>query len=196
YGTGFLDPASTWMYAIIDLHDRIIFYLLIVLAIVVWFFTSAMFLNGEMHLAHLQHGHLEFVWTVTPALILWAIGLPSLKMLYMMDEILEASVSVKVMGNQWYWTYDGMTSFMTPTDELEVGEQRQLTVDNYLVLPVNTSIRLLVSSNDVIHSFALPNLAMKVDAIPGRLNSAGLVITRPSTYYGQCSELCGILHGF
>ncbi|RKO83459.1 Cupredoxin, partial [Blyttiomyces helicus] len=103
-------------------------------------------------------------------------------------------VSVKVMGNHWYWTYDGMTTFMTPVDDLEVGEQRQLTVDNYLVLPVNTSIRLLVSSNDVIHSLVPRNFEMKVDAPPGRLKSAGLVITCPST--DRCSELCGTLHGF
>ena len=87
-------------------------------------------------------------------------------------------------------------SFMVSEDSLELGDQRQLTVDNYLVLPVNTSIRILVSSNDVIHAFAIPSLALKVDAMPGRLNSLGVVINRPSTYFGQCSELCGALHGF
>ena len=84
----------------------------------------------------------------------------------------------------------------TDQQDYESGDLRQLAVDNYLVLPINTSIRLLVSSNDVIHSFALPSLALKVDAIPGRLNGAGLIINRPSLFYGQCSELCGVLHGF
>jgi len=85
---------------------------------------------------------------------------------------------------------------MVTENELELGDLRQLAVDNYLVLPIYTSIRLLVTSNDVIHSFAIPSLALKLDAIPGRLNSTGLLITRPSTFYGQCSELCGVLHGF
>jgi len=109
-----------------------------------------------------------------------------------MDEILDPEVTVKVMGSQWLWSYiydnDSYDSFITNANDLELGDLRQLAVDNYLVLPINTSIRLLISSNDVIHSFAIPSLAMKVDAIPGRLNAAGLIINRPSTFYGQCSE--------
>nr|YP_009659028.1 cytochrome c oxidase subunit 2 [Spizellomyces sp. 'palustris']QCQ69026.1 cytochrome c oxidase subunit 2 [Spizellomyces sp. 'palustris'] len=205
WATGFQDPASDWMYAIIDLHDRIIFYLLIVLAVVVWFLVSSM-LNTD-HMAHLHHGNaLELLWTITPAVILWAIGLPSLRLLYMMDEILDPELSVKVMGSQWFWSYEysdyvdngvsiAFDSFMVSDADLELGDLRTLAVDNYLVLPINTSIRLLISSNDVIHSFALPSLAIKADAIPGRLNSTGLIINRPSTFYGQCSELCGVLHG-
>jgi len=165
-------------------------------------------------MAHLHHGNtLELLWTITPAVILWAIGLPSLRLLYMMDEILDPELSVKVMGNQWYWSYEysdyvndpgsddqgisiSFDSFMIGDNDLELGDLRVLSVDQYLVLPINTSIRLLISSNDVIHSFALPSLALKADAIPGRLNSTGLIINRPSTYYGQCSELCGVMHGF
>jgi cytochrome c oxidase subunit 2 len=104
------------------------------------------------------------------------------------------------MGSQWFWSYsyDGVSfdSFMIADSDLNLGDLRQLAVDNYLVLPINTSIRLVVSSNDVIHSFAVPSIALKVDAIPGRLNAAGVIINRPSTFYGQCSELCGVLHGF
>ena len=104
-----------------------------------------------------------------------------------MDEILDPEVTVKVMGSQWLWSYiydnDSYDSFITNANDLELGDLRQLAVDNYLVLPINTSIRLLISSNDVIHSFAIPSLAMKVDAIPGRLNAAGLIINRPSTFY-------------
>ena len=176
------------MYSIIDLHDRIIFYLLIILSVVVWF---GLRIVSTDHLAHLHHGNtLELVWTITPACVLWAIGIPSLRLLYLMDEILDPEVTVKVMGSQWFWSYGNGDSFLT---DLELGDLRQLAVDNYLVLPINTSIRLLVSSNDVIHSFALPSLALKVDAIPGRLNGAGLIINRPSLFYGQCSELCGVL---
>lgn len=198
WAVGFQDPACDWMYAIIDLHDRIIFYLLMILAVVVWFLVSSM-LNTD-HMAHLHHGNaLELLWTLTPAAVLWAIGLPSLRLLYMMDEILDPELSVKVLGNQWYWSYEysdyvAFDSFMNA--DLELGDLRLLSVDNYLVLPINTSIRLLLSSNDVIHSFALPSLALKSDAIPGRLNATGLIINRPSTFYGQCSELCGVLHGF
>ncbi len=203
---GFQDPASDWMYAIIDLHDRIIFYLIILLAIVLWVLASAL-LNTN-HLAYLHHGNLiELIWTLTPAAILWAIGLPSLRLLYIMDEVQDAELTIKAIGNQWYWSYEytdyienglnlAFDSFMVDDASLEEGDLRNLTVDNYQVLPVNTSIRLLVSSNDVIHAFAIPSLALKTDAIPGRLNSTGFIINRPSTFYGQCSELCGILHGF
>lgn len=210
---GFQDPASDWMLAIIELHDQIIFYLLIILSIVLWFLISSL-LNPD-HMTHLHHGNLiEIIWTATPAFILWAIGLPSVNLLYMMDEIMDAELSVKILGNQWFWSYEysdymnplndssakfdliSFDSFLVALTDLEIGEHRNLNVDQFLVLPVNTSIRLLISSNDVIHSFALPSLAIKCDAIPGRLNSTGLIINRPSTFYGQCSELCGTLHGF
>ncbi|KAJ3084750.1 hypothetical protein HDU99_004896 [Rhizoclosmatium hyalinum] len=123
-------------------------------------------------------------------------------------EVLDAEITVKAIGSQWYWSYEytdyvesnGSTiafdSFMIDEASLEMGDQRQLTVDNALVLPVNTSIRILVSSNDVIHSFAIPSLALKADCLPGRLNSLGLIINRPGVFYGQCSELCGANHGF
>jgi heme/copper-type cytochrome/quinol oxidase subunit 2 len=119
----------------------------------------------------------------------------------MMDEILDEGVTIKAIGNQWYWSYEyenglNLDSFMIDESSLELGDIRLLSTDNSLILPVHTSIRLLVTSNDVIHSFAVPSLSLKVDAIPGRLNSTGLIIQRESSYYGQCSELCGILHGF
>ena len=208
YAMGFQDPASNLMYAIIHLHDQIIFFLLIILVVVTWFFISS--LTSPDHLTYLHHGNLiELIWTITPSCILWCIGLPSLRLLYSIDEILDAEINVKVIANQWYWSYDmndhlynqntapiAFDSFLVDQASLELGDQRQLTVDNNLVLPVATSIRFLITSNDVIHSFAVPSLALKADAIPGRLNSLGAVINRPSTYYGQCSELCGILHGF
>jgi cytochrome c oxidase subunit 2 len=115
-----------------------------------------------------------------------------------MDEIIEPQVTIKAQGNQWYWSYE-YTDYAEPLtfDSFLIdGPLRQLNVDNYLVLPVDTSIRVLVTSSDVIHSFAVPSLGVKVDAIPGRLNSTGLIISRPGVYYGQCSELCGYLHGF
>jgi cytochrome c oxidase subunit 2 len=201
FSYGFQDPASKWMLGIIDLHDNIIFYLIIILSVVLWFFISSMY--NKDHLSNLAHGNLiEVVWTITPAIILWVIGLPSLKLLYMMDEILDAELTVKAIGNQWFWSYEytdydeeiAFDSFMVADEDLELGELRELAVDNYLILPINTSIRLLLSSNDVIHSFAIPSLGLKMDALPGRLNSLGFVINRESTFYGGCSELCGALH--
>jgi len=209
YATGFQDPASDWFIAMIDLHDQIIFYLIIILTLVLWITISGIINSartGIGHYPYLAHGNMvELVWTVTPALILWAIGIPSLRLLYLMDEILDPEITVKVIGSQWFWSYeftslDGsinqFDSFMVGLSDLKPGDLRQLAVDSFLVLPTHTAIRLLVSSNDVIHSFALPSLGLKVDAIPGRLNLAGLIINRSGTFYGQCSELCGVLHGF
>ena len=204
YALGFQDPATNWMYAIVELHDQIIFFLLILQVIVGWFQTSAQ--TNKDHLSSLAHGNqMEQIWTITPAGILWAIGLPSLKLLYMMDEIQDAEITVKAIANQWYWQFEytdyaegaiAFDSYMTTEDSQELGDQRNLTVDNSQVLPVNTSIRIQVTSQDVIHAFAIPSQALKVDALPNRLNSLGLIINRPSTYYGQCSELCGVMHGF
>ncbi len=171
-----------------------------------WFLFSSILNSNTLNFHH--SNTLELIWTLTPAAILWAIGLPSLKLLYMIDEILDPELTVKAIGNQWYWSYEltdymksmgksiTFDSFLIDDASLTEGDLRQLTVDNSLVLPINTSIRLLVTSNDVIHSFAMPSLALKLDAIPGRLNSTGILITRPSIFYGQCSELCGVLHGF
>jgi cytochrome c oxidase subunit 2 len=177
------------------------FYLIILLILVVWFLISSILNTNYVNIAH---GNLiELIWTLTPAGILWGIGLPSLKLLYMMDEILDSEITIKAIGNQWYWNYELtdqkdiiIESYMLDDSSLEEGDLRLLTVDNNLILPINTSIRLLVTSNDVIHSFAIPSLGLKSDAIPGRLNATGLIINRISNYYGQCSELCGVLHGF
>lgn len=192
------------MYAIIDLHDRILFYLIIIITVVTWFLFSSLTFNPSLPYQKANHGNLqELGWTISPAFILWAIGLPSQKLLYMMDEIIDPELTVKAIGNQWYWSYEytdynneiAFDSFLVDEASLEPGQPRMLAVDNNQVLPVNTSIRLLVSATDVIHSFAVPSQGIKVDAIPGRLNSTGLIITRPGMFYGQCSELCGFQHG-
>lgn len=203
YAQGFQDPGTNFMYAIIDLHDRIIFFLLIILTIVFWFQISSQ--TNKDHLSYQHHGNtIELIWTITPAIIQWMIGIPSLKLLYSMDEILDPQITIKAIGNQWYWSYEYtdyednilFDSFLTTPDSLELGDIRGLTVDNYLVLPISTSIRILITSNDVIHAFAVPSQGLKCDALPGRLNAQGLTINRPSIYYGQCSELCGFAHGF
>lgn len=198
---GFQDPATKNLEGVFDLNDRIMYYLIILFVLVLWVFISALLNKNYVNIAH---GNLiELIWTLTPAAILWAIGLPSLRLLYMMDEMLDSELTVKAIGNQWYWNYEYtdkesvlVESYMLDDESLELGDLRLLTVDNELVLPVNTSIRLLVTSNDVIHSFGVPSLGLKSDAIPGRQNASSLIINRTSNYYGQCSELCGVLHGF
>lgn len=152
---------------------------------------------------------LETVWTLLPSLILIAIAIPSLLVLFALDEVGKPVMTVKAVGHQWYWSYevtatypelgtktDSFDSYMVATSELSKGDHRNLEVDNLLRLPFNSHIRLIVTSMDVIHSWAVPALGVKVDAVPGRLNQVGLFIDRPGVFYGQCSEICGANHGF
>jgi cytochrome c oxidase subunit 2 len=166
--------------------------------------------NGRKSLKIHHHNLIEVIWTTVPALILCIIAIPSFTVLYGMDEIVKPSLTIKAVGRQWYWTYEygdyesaGDTlvsntltfdSNLLPDDELEQGQLRLLDVDNRMVLPVNKHIRLLTSAGDVIHSFAVPSLAVKLDAIPGRLNQTMMFIKRQGVFYGQCSELCGTGH--
>jgi len=146
---------------------------------------------------------LEVVWTVAPILILVVIAVPSLKLLYFADKTQDAEMTLKIKGNQWYWTYAypdsgdiAFDSVIVPADELEKGQPRMLSVDNPVVLPANTNIRLLMTSADVIHNWAVPSLAVKLDMTPGRVNETWTHINKPGDYYGMCSELCGVNHGF
>jgi len=146
---------------------------------------------------------LEILWTAVPILILVVIAVPSLKALYFADHTKDAEMTLKVIGNQWYWSYeypdhDDLTfdSIIIPDDELTEGQPRLLSVDYPVVLPANTNVRLLLSSNDVIHNWAVPSLAIKLDTTPGRVNETWVNIKQPGDYYGMCSELCGINHGF
>ena len=160
--------------------------------------------------AHIfTHGAvIEVAWTVTPSFILIAIAIPSFALLYSMDELNDPDVSLKIIGNQWYWGYEYsdytdsddesivFDSYMIPEDDLDLGQLRLLEVDNRIVLPLNTFIRGIISSSDVLHSFAVPSLGVKCDAVPGRLNQINMFIDREGVFYGQCSELCGANHGF
>lgn len=146
---------------------------------------------------------LEIVWTVVPILILIVIAVPSLKTLYFTDRTESPEMTLKVTGNQWYWTYTypdhdeiEFDSIMIEDEDLEEGQPRMLAVDNPIVLPVGTNIRILLTTNDVIHNFAVPSLMLKLDTTPGRLNETWVSINDEGTYYGMCSELCGVNHGF
>jgi len=208
---GFQDGGSPSFEGIIELHDQIMFYLIVILLGVGWMLSSTIQKFNSYHnqIVHKYHNHgtlIELIWTVTPALVLIAIAFPSFKLLYLLDEVIDPVITVKAIGNQWFWSYEysdyvndtGETiefdSYMVPDSELEPGQLRLLEVDNRVILPVDTHIRLIVTARDVIHSFAVPSLGLKLDAIPGRLNQTSVLINREGVFYGQCSELCGVLH--
>jgi len=152
---------------------------------------------------------LEIVWTIFPAVILILIALPSFSLLYSLDDNAFPYLTLKVVGHQWYWSYEfsdfseladgeslSFDSYMLNFDDLTHGSFRLLEVDNRVVLPIKIHIRLLITSTDVLHSWAVPSFGIKVDACPGRLSEVSLYIKRQGVYYGQCSEICGINHGF
>jgi len=211
WGLYFQDSASPQMEALVELHDNIMYYLVAILFVVGWI-QAAIIRNFESSKSpisnkYLNHGTLiELIWTITPALILVLIAFPSFKLLYLMDEVTDPSLSVLAEGHQWYWSYeypdflnsDGdfveFDSYLVPESDLEEGSLRMLEVDNRVILPEITHTRFILTAADVIHSFAIPALGIKCDAYPGRLNQFSVLINRLGTFYGQCSEICGILH--
>ena len=152
---------------------------------------------------------LEIVWTILPAVVLLFLAIPSFALLYSLDELIDPDITLKTIGHQWYWSYEysdysslyegkdiSFDSYMIATNDLTKGSFRLLEVDNRVVLPANTHIRLLVTAADVLHSWAVPSLGIKVDACPGRLSQASIFIKREGLFFGQCSEICGVNHGF
>lgn len=208
----FQDPASPIMEGIIDLHHDIFFFILFILFFVMWMLFRTVYhfyYTKSPSAAKIIHGTvIEVAWTITPSFILMAIAVPSFALLYTMDEAISPAITVKVIAHQWYWTYEYsdyttsdddsivFDSYMVPEDDLELGQLRLLEVDNRIVLPVNTYVRMIITSADVLHSWAVPSLGVKCDALPGRLNQISLYINRQGIFYGQCSELCGANHGF
>ena len=211
WGLYFQDSATPQMEGLVELHNNIMFYLAIILFGVGWIIISIIrtYTSDKSPISHkyLNHGTLiELIWTITPALILILIAFPSFKLLYLMDEVSDPAMSVLVEGHQWYWSYQypdflnedeefiEFDSYLVPESDLEEGTLRMLEVDNRVILPESTHIRFIITAADVIHSFAVPALGVKVDAYPGRLNQASVLINREGTFYGQCSEICGVLH--
>lgn len=157
---------------------------------------------------------LETVWTLAPVFIILGIAIPSFVLLYAIDVMVDSSITVKAIGKQWYWNYELefpflnptdfrlnfkrriFDSYMVPVDDLIEGQLRNLEVDQSLLIPLKTHVDLIVTADDVLHSFALPSAGIKIDAVPGRLNHMGIFVERPAVLYGQCSELCGTNHGF
>ncbi|MDX6751096.1 cytochrome c oxidase subunit II [Geminicoccaceae bacterium 1502E] len=146
---------------------------------------------------------LEVVWTAVPVLILVIMAVPSFKLLYFQEVQPKTEMTIKAIGRQWYWSYEypdhGNFAFdatMIADEDLQPGQLRLLETDNRVVVPAGVNIRVQVTASDVLHSWAMPSLGVKVDAVPGRLNELWINIDQPGTYYGQCSELCGVYHGF
>jgi cytochrome c oxidase subunit 2 len=251
---GFQAPASPTMEGIINLHHDIMFYIVVIVISVMWvlgrFLTKFNLEHRTPFLAPrptlrerfwwpvLHEYNLEFIWTLIPAFILFSLSLPTFTLIYSLEDIVVPQVLVKIIGHQWYWSYEftnftynpqemgdaaltvehnRFDSIMYPSDmvrlEQEVYRRREsvgletllekepklfrlLDVDNNLVLPAHTHLRFFITSADVLHSWAVPSLGIKMDACPGRLNQVNVYINRLGTFYGQCSEICGINHRF
>jgi cytochrome c oxidase subunit 2 len=205
-----MQPAGSPVMANIrEFHDflliveiLIVLFVLVVLAIIIFRF------NAKANPVPAKWSHntfLEVIWTAVPILILVVIAVPSLKLLYFADKAQDAEMTLKVTGHQWYWTYQypdqgnfEFDSNIIPDDEIdtEKGQVRLLSVDNPVVLPIGTTIRVLLTSDDVIHNWAVPSFGLKLDMVPGRTNETWVKINETGTYYGMCSELCGVNHGF
>nr|AWD29912.1 cytochrome c oxidase subunit II [Anopheles gambiae] len=199
---GLQDSSSPLMEQLNFFHDHTLL-ILTMITILVGYIMGMLSFNKFTN-RFLLHGQtIEIIWTVLPAIILMFIAFPSLRLLYLMDEINTPSITLKSIGHQWYWSYEysdflslEFDSYMVPTNELETNGFRLLDVDNRVVLPMNNQIRILVTATDVLHSWTVPSLGVKVDATPGRLNQLNFLINRPGLFFGQCSEICGANHSF
>jgi cytochrome c oxidase subunit 2 len=251
---GFQDPATPIMEGIVEFHNHLMVFLAAIATFVVWLLFRCLSYysyhgNVQTSLSYYDENFthstvLEVVWTIVPALILMVIAVPSFALLYSMEESIQPSLTLKVVGHQWYWSYEypevhqieelspeslkisdlppaeafykkinlggskqiyynaatadtlSFDSYMIAEDDLTKGALRLLEVDRRVVLPEKTHIRVLVTSADVLHSWAVPSFGLKLDACPGRLNQTSLFVKRKGLYFGQCSEICGVNHGF
>ncbi len=219
----FQDPATPIAQRIIEIHNYVFFFLIVVLIFVSWLLYRILatfgfisnnhrslnigFIRALSQLRLLHQTTIEVIWTLIPSAILVAIAIPSFKLLYAMDDVIDPEITLKVIGHQWYWSYEysdyqvdytniSFDSYMIPESDLQFGELRLLKVDNAIVLPLGVYVRINVTSADVLHSWAVPSLGVKIDAVPHRINSGIIFIERIGTFYGQCSEICGVNHGF
>ena len=197
---GFVDRASFLINQIIFFHDHLIIIIIIIISLIIYILYVLIY-NKILVKGFIEGQKIEILWTIIPAIILIFIAFPSLKVLYMLEELSSPSLRIKSIGNQWYWSYEysdfediNFTSYIIKREDLNIF--RLLEVDNRLVLPINIYIRNLISSTDVLHSWALPSLSLKIDAVPGRLNQLFFKINRSGLFFGQCSEICGAKHSF
>lgn len=196
------DAASPIILQIISFHDHALVILTLVIT-TVGYASATLLVNKYTSRFTIEAQEVETIWTVLPAITLLFLALPSLRLLYLTDELANPSLTIKTIGHQWYWSYEysdfpsiEFDSYILPTQDLAPGEFRLLEVDNRIVVPIQLEVRLLITAADVIHSWTIPALGIKIDAIPGRLNQIGFIATRPGVFYGQCSEICGANHSF
>lgn len=203
----FQAPASPVMERLYDTHTFLLWVItaicVFVLAVMVYICLRFRKSANPIPSKTTHNAKLEVIWTTIPILILVAIAIPSLRLHYYMSKVEEPGLTIKAVGYQWYWHYEypdqggfGFDSYMKKDAELKEGDIRLLTVDNRIVVPVDTTVRMLLTGADVIHAWALPAFGVKRDAMPGRLNETWFKATRTGVFYGQCSELCGVGHGF
>nr|YP_010515082.1 cytochrome c oxidase subunit II [Narcine timlei]UXL87068.1 cytochrome c oxidase subunit II [Narcine timlei] len=199
---GFQDAASPVMEELIHFHDHTLMIVFLISALVLYI-IFVMVTTKLTNKNILDSQEIEIVWTILPAIILITIALPSLRILYLMDEINDPHITIKALGHQWYWSYEytdyenlEFDSYMIQSEDLTPGQYRLLETDHRMVVPMESPIRMLITAEDVLHSWAVPALGIKMDAVPGRLNQTAFIITRPGIYYGQCSEICGANHSF
>nr|YP_010272383.1 cytochrome c oxidase subunit II [Phlogothamnus polymaculatus]UKE80380.1 cytochrome c oxidase subunit II [Phlogothamnus polymaculatus] len=198
----FQDAISPLMEQLIMFHDHTMM-VLTMITIAVLYMLISITMNKFINRMLLEGQLIELVWTLLPAVILVIIALPSLKILYLLEEINKPLITLKAIGHQWYWSYEysdfkkiEFDSYMKQTNSIENNEFRLLEVDNRIALPYNIQARILVTSYDVIHSWTIPALGVKIDGSPGRINQGNILMMRPGVFYGQCSEICGANHSF
>lgn len=198
----FQDANSPLIEQLIFFHDHTII-ILSIITIIVSYIIINILKNKFINRFLLEGQTIELVWTLLPAVTLIFIALPSLRLLYIIDEINNPIITIKIIGHQWYWSYEysdfnnvEFESYIKPVSDLEIRRFRLLDVDNNTVVPINSNVRIIVTSTDVIHSWTIPVLGVKIDAVPGRLNQAIINLNRPGIIYGQCSEICGANHRF
>nr|WRK67340.1 cytochrome c oxidase subunit 2 [Halter nutans] len=196
------NSSSPLMEQLIFFHDHTLL-ILTMITIMVGYLLTSLFFNKTIDRYLLEGQMIEVIWTVLPAVTLIFIALPSLKLLYLLDEVGNPVLTLKTIGHQWYWSYEysdfvnvEFDVYMIPTNELPSNGFRLIDVDNRMALPLKNQIRVLVSAADVIHSWTIPSLGVKVDATPGRLNQTNFLMNRPGVFIGQCSEICGANHSF
>nr|AMX74146.1 cytochrome c oxidase subunit II [Nuttalliella namaqua]UYB78173.1 cytochrome c oxidase subunit II [Nuttalliella namaqua] len=197
----FQESNSPIMEQMIFFHDHTMMIIILIALITLYMITNLIF-NKFYSRLKMDNHEIEIMWTILPAMILIFIALPSLRILYMTEDNIMSTLLIKIKGHQWYWSYEyanfnkEFDSFMIPQEMLKNNMFRLLDVDNRLILPMKISTRLMLTSYDVIHSWTIPSMGVKMDAIPNRLNQTILFPQRPGIYYGQCSEICGVNHSF
>nr|YP_009685767.1 cytochrome c oxidase subunit II [Nothobranchius kuhntae]QDU91925.1 cytochrome c oxidase subunit II [Nothobranchius kuhntae] len=199
---GFQDATSPVMEELLHFHDHTLMIVFLISTLVLYIII-AMVTTKLTNKFILDSQEIEIIWTLLPAMILILIALPSLRILYLMDEISNSHLTIKTIGHQWYWSYEytdyeniTFDSYMIPTQDLVPGQFRLLETDHRMIVPIESPTRILVSADDVLHSWAVPSLGIKMDAVPGRLNQTAFIVSRPGVFYGQCSEICGANHSF